>query len=73
MFKKPKKEMTCDSCGIKLHQRDDDKEEVVRNRLEVYRKQTAPLIEYYKQKIKNVDGKKNITDVTKDILKILKS
>lgn len=73
MFKKPNKEMTCDSCGLKLRQRDDDKEEVVRNRLEVYRKQTAPLIEYYKNKIKNVDGKKNISEVTEDILKILKS
>ena len=64
--------MTCDSCGFKLHQREDDKEEVIRNRLEVYRKQTAPLIKYYKQKIKNVNGNKNITEVTNDILNILK-
>ncbi|NMC59197.1 MAG: adenylate kinase [Candidatus Methanofastidiosa archaeon] len=73
LSKKPKKEMTCDSCGFKLNQRDDDKEEVVRNRLEVYRKQTAPLIMYYKNKIENVDGRKNINDVTKGILNILKS
>ena len=73
LYKKPKKEMSCDTCGGKLHQRDDDKEEVIRNRLDVYRKQTAPLISYYKQKIKNVDGSKNIGEVTKDILKILKS
>ncbi len=73
MYKKPKKDMVCDSCGSKLHQRDDDKEEVIRNRLDVYRKQTAPLIEYYKNKIKNVDGKKNIAEVTKEILKILNS
>ncbi|HNV94329.1 MAG: Adenylate kinase [Candidatus Methanofastidiosum methylothiophilum] len=72
LYKKPKKEMTCDSCGFKLHQREDDKEEVIRNRLEVYRKQTAPLIKYYKQKIKNVNGNKNITEVTNDILNILK-
>jgi adenylate kinase len=73
LYKKPKKEMSCDTCGGKLHQRDDDKEEVIRNRLDVYRKQTAPLISYYKEKIKNVDGSKNIGQVTKDILKILKS
>ena len=73
LYKKPKKEMLCDTCGGKLHQRDDDKEEVIRNRLDVYRKQTAPLISYYKQKIKNVNGSKDIRDVTKDILKILKS
>ena len=73
IFKKPKKDMSCDTCGGKLHQRDDDKEEVIRNRLDVYRKQTAPLISYYKEKIKNVDGSKNIGQVTKDILKILKS
>jgi len=72
MFKKPKKEMVCDSCGFKLHQRDDDKEEVIRNRLEVYRKQTAPLIQYYNKKIMNVDGQQSINEVTKDILKILK-
>ncbi len=73
LYKKPTNEMSCDTCGGKLHQRDDDKEEVIRNRLNVYRKQTAPLITYYKQKIKNVDGSKDIRDVTKDILKIIKS
>ncbi|NYT03612.1 MAG: adenylate kinase [Candidatus Methanofastidiosa archaeon] len=73
LYKKPKKEMSCDTCGGKLHQRDDDKEEVIRNRLDVYRKQTAPLISYYKEKIKNVDGGNNIGQFTKYILKILKS
>ncbi len=73
LYKKPKKDMKCDSCGGKLHQRDDDKEEVIKNRLDVYRKQTAPLISYYEDKIKNVDGSKNIIEVSKDILKLLKS
>jgi adenylate kinase len=45
----PKKAMTCDACGGKLHQRSDDKEETVKKRLEVYRKQSAPLIEYYRR------------------------
>ncbi|MBO0821295.1 MAG: adenylate kinase [Nocardiopsaceae bacterium] len=37
----------CDNCGGELFQRDDDKEEVIRHRLEVYREQTAPLISFY--------------------------
>ena len=46
----PWEEGICDNCGGKLFQREDDKPEVIKNRLEVYRKQTAPLIEYYKGK-----------------------
>lgn len=38
---------TCDKCGAPLYQRDDDKLETIRNRLEVYEKQTAPLINFY--------------------------
>ena len=37
----------CDKCGGELYQRDDDTEATVRNRLEVYRNQTEPLIDYY--------------------------
>ena len=47
---KPKTEGICDKCGSELYQRDDDKEDVIRSRLEVYRKQTQPLIDYYKDK-----------------------
>ena len=47
---KPKTEGICDKCGGELYQRDDDKEDVIRSRLEVYRKQTQPLIDYYKDK-----------------------
>ena len=45
----PKKADVCDNCGTKLVQRDDDKEEVIRHRLDVYRKQTAPLLERYQK------------------------
>ncbi len=48
--KKPAKEGICDKCGAKLYQRDDDKEETVKNRLEVYHKNTRPLIDYYQKK-----------------------
>jgi len=43
----PKAEGICDLCGGELYQRDDDNELTVRNRLDVYRKQTEPLIDYY--------------------------
>ena len=47
MFNQPKVEGVCDKCGGELYQRDDDTEATVRNRLEVYRNQTEPLIDYY--------------------------
>ncbi len=46
----PKKEGKCDVCGGELFQRDDDKPDVVKTRLETYREKTAPLIDYYKGK-----------------------
>ncbi|TAL16276.1 adenylate kinase [bacterium] len=49
LFDPPKKEGVCDKCGGELYQRDDDKEETIRNRLKVYDSQTAPLIDYYKK------------------------
>lgn len=49
-YKSPKVPGICDRCGGELFQRDDDREEVVVKRLEVYEKQTAPLIRYYEEK-----------------------
>jgi len=46
-FKPPAKKGVCDVCSGELYQRDDDKPETVRARLEVYRRQTAPLIDHY--------------------------
>lgn len=45
----PKKEGVCDKCGSELYQRDDDKEETVKKRLDTYHKNTEPLIEYYEK------------------------
>ncbi len=45
-----KVEGKCDKCGGELFQRDDDKEETIRKRLEVYKAQTEPLIDYYSKK-----------------------
>ena len=46
----PKKPGICDKCGSELYQRDDDKPEVIKKRLEVYKKQSKPVIDYYKKK-----------------------
>ena len=47
---RPKKDGVCDACTGELIQRPDDREEAIENRLRVYEKQTAPLIEYYREK-----------------------
>ena len=56
----PKKGGVCDSCGSELHQREDDRPDVVRTRLEVNLKETKPLLEYY-----GADGK--LTEVNGDM------
>jgi len=55
-FLKPKTEGVCDRCGGQLYTRDDDTPKVIQERLNTYRKQTQPLIDYYKEKglIENV-------------------
>ena len=49
-FNPPKEDNTCDLCGGNLYQRDDDKEETIKNRLKVFTKQTIPLKKYYTEK-----------------------
>lgn len=73
-FSPSKVEGRCDACGGELYQRDDDKEETVRKRLEVYNAQTLPLLDYYKAKgiVVNVDGNQPMEKVTEDILAALK-
>ncbi len=72
-FNPPKEDQICDRCGTKLIQREDDKEEVIRNRLDVYRKQTEPLIEYYKDKgiLIKLDASKDIQEVYHELKKVL--
>jgi adenylate kinase len=50
LFNPPKKDNTCDLCGGELYQREDDKEDTIKNRLKVFTKQTVPLKKYYKEK-----------------------
>lgn len=68
-YNPPKVEGVCDLCGGTLVQRDDDKEEVVRKRLEVYRKQTQPLIEFYQEKgiIYKLDAGKGVEELFEEV------
>lgn len=61
----PKKEGVCDKCGGALFQRDDDKEETIKKRLEVYNAQTAPLMDYYGKKgiLSSVKGTGSIDEI----------
>jgi adenylate kinase len=71
----PKKEGICDVCGNDLILREDDKPETVKKRLEVYHKQTQPLIDYYrkKKKLLSVDGTKDMDAVFNNIMKVLEA
>ncbi len=64
-FNAPAEEGKCDKCGGELFQRDDDREETIRKRLEVYNEQTAPLIDYYSGKgiLKSVEGTGDIEGI----------
>jgi adenylate kinase len=62
----------CDKDASALTQREDDKPDTVRRRLDVYRQQTAPLIEYYRRKglVRQVDGEQTIEQVTAAVVQI---
>jgi len=66
LFQPPAEEGVCDICGGEVYQRSDDREETVRKRLEVYRKQTQPLIEYYggRSVLRAVPGEGTIESVS---------
>ena len=64
-FDPPKHEDACDQDGSRLIQREDDREETIRRRLEVYRRQTAPLVDYYEDAglLRRFDGRRNPNEV----------
>jgi adenylate kinase len=70
-FLRPKAEGKCDFCGADLIQRSDDKEETVKERLNVYDNQTKPLIEYYRNTdlMAGIDGSQNEKNVFEQIEK----
>ena len=71
----PKTPGVCDSCGGPLIQRDDDRPEVVARRLELYRRQFAPIIDYYRAKgvLLDVDASEQAEKVIPRILKVLEA
>ncbi|MDI6800054.1 MAG: adenylate kinase [Actinomycetota bacterium] len=75
VFHPSKAEGVCDGCGGELYQRDDDKLETVKNRLSVYKEQTAPLIDYYQKEglLHTIDGEKPAEEVEADIIALLNS
>jgi adenylate kinase len=73
IFDKPKKENFCDHCGGEVYTRDDDKPEAIQKRLEVYRAQTAPLIDFYRKKglLVDVDARPAVDLVQENFKKAL--
>jgi adenylate kinase len=74
-YSTPKKDGVCDKCGGELFQRDDDKEATIKKRLDVYDAQTAPLINYYKERgiLKTVQGIGSIDEIFKNVCTVLES
>lgn len=68
----PKKDMICDLCGGEVYQRPDDNEATIRTRMDVYLKNTRPVIEYYKAKgtLKRVDADKDSDEVQAVLMRI---
>jgi len=71
----PKKEGICDRCGGELYIRDDDRIESIRNRLAVYKKQTEPLIQYYKrlELLRDIDSSTSAEESARQIDAILEA
>jgi adenylate kinase len=74
LFDPPAVEGVCDACGGELFQRDDDREETIRHRLEVYQQQTAPLIRYYADEgsLVGVDATGPVEEVTQRAMAALR-
>ncbi|MEJ5172146.1 MAG: adenylate kinase [Hydrogenothermaceae bacterium] len=71
VYNPPREDEICDKCGTKIIQREDDREEVVRKRFEVYRDQTAPLTDYYKDYIVRIDATADKEEVYNKITSVL--
>jgi adenylate kinase len=65
----PKVDGKCDACGGEVYQRDDDREEVVKNRLKVYADQTRPVLKYYSKRnlLRDVNGAQSVDEVRKGV------
>ena len=74
-FDAPQREGFCDRCGSELFQRDDDKPETIAERLKVYARDTAPLVDYYgaQGKLVGIDATGPVEDVTVRAIDALRS
>jgi adenylate kinase len=74
-FNPPKQDHICDIDGSELYQRDDDTEETQRRRIEVYFEQTAPLLDYYRDKglLAEINGVRTIAEVQNDLVEVVRS
>ena len=74
-FDPPREDALCDACGGSLFQRDDDQEETIRKRLQVYADQTSPLISYYRDAdvLIELDGMQPIPQVQEKMLSLLQA
>jgi adenylate kinase len=69
----PKNDMICDVCGGDVVQRPDDTPEAIERRLSLYAEQTAPLLDYYRQRgmLQTVDGNREMDEVSNDLIQII--
>jgi len=74
LFSPPQEEGVCDRCGGELYQRPDDTPDTQKHRIEVYKEQTAPLIDYYREKglLAEVDGRPGIDKIQAELLEIVR-
>lgn len=74
-FNPPKVQDVCDKCGAALTQRADDNVETAAIRIETYKKETEPLINYYTEKnlVRNINGDQDIDKILSDILKVIEA
>lgn len=75
LFDPPKAADKCDDCGGELFQRDDDREDTMRKRLDVYEQQTSPLIEYYSNEslLRSIVGIGSIDEIQQKIISVLQA
>lgn len=73
IYKPPENEGACNECGGEIFHRDDDREEIILHRFEVYEKQTYPILERYENrgKVQRMDGEINIEEISDEVERIL--
>jgi adenylate kinase len=74
VFEKPKVAGVCEKCQGALYQREDDKEEVIARRLQIYAEQTEPIIAFYNTKglLKNISALGDVNSITEKAIASLK-